>query len=87
MFVLFQTPPIAPPTAATASVEGKMGRGLKKVLKKVYSSGIQDDLAVADAKLGSVIKEKLDIGCVQNSAINELLRGIRAQMTNLITGA
>ena len=43
-------------TAATASVEGKMSKGLKKVLKKVYSEDLQDQLAVADAKLGSVIK-------------------------------
>lgn len=43
-------------SAATAAVEGKMGKGLKKLLKKVFSSDIQEQLAVADAKLGSVIK-------------------------------
>ena len=42
--------------AATASVEGKMGKGLKKVLKKVFASDMTEQLAVADAKLGSVIK-------------------------------
>lgn len=43
-------------SAATAAVEGKMSKGLKKVLKKVFASDIQEQLAVADAKLGSVIK-------------------------------
>ena len=42
--------------AATATVEGKMSKGLKKVLKKVFASEVQEQLAVADAKLGSVIK-------------------------------
>ncbi len=43
-------------SAATAAVEGKMGKGLKKLLKQVFSSDIQDELAVADAKLGGIIK-------------------------------
>ena len=43
-------------SAATAAVEGKMGKGLKKLLKKVYASDVHEQLAVADAKLGSVIK-------------------------------
>lgn len=43
-------------SAATAAVEGKMSKGLKKVLRKVFASDIQEQLAVADAKLGSVIK-------------------------------
>lgn len=43
-------------SAATAAVEGKMGKGLKKVLKKVFASDVQEQLAVADAKLGNVIK-------------------------------
>lgn len=42
--------------AATATVEGKMSKGLKKVLKKVFVSDVQDQLAVADAKLGNIIK-------------------------------
>lgn len=73
-------------SAATAAVEGKMSKGLKKLLKKVYVSDIHDQLAVSDAKLGSVIKDKLNISCVNNSAVNELFRGIRTQMCNLITG-
>lgn len=33
-----------------------MSKGLKKVLKKVFVSDMQEQLAVADAKLGSAIK-------------------------------
>lgn len=47
------------PLAATAAVEGKMSKGLKKVLKKVFVSDMQEQLAVADAKLGSAIKVEL----------------------------
>lgn len=43
-------------SAATATVEGKMSKGLKKVLKKVFSTDTQELLAVADSKLGSAIK-------------------------------
>ena len=58
--------------AATASVEGKMSKGLRKLLKKVYSEDLQDQLAVADAKLGSAIKvhplrKCFEIGCIGNA--------------------
>ena len=43
-------------SAATAAIEGKMSKSLKKVLKKVFVSDAHEQLAVADAKLGSVIK-------------------------------
>lgn len=44
-------------TLATASaVEGKMGKKLKKILKKLVTTDANEELAVADAKLGSVIK-------------------------------
>lgn len=72
--------------AATASVEGKMSKSLKKLMKKVLSKDIQEEMAVADAKIGNVIKDKFDISCVCSSAIHELMRGIRSQMNNLITG-
>ena len=45
-------------SAATAAIEGKMSKSLKKVLKKVFASDAHEQLAVADAKLGSVIKVK-----------------------------
>ena len=42
--------------AATALVEGKMSKSLKKLLKKVVAEDVHEKLAVADAKLGNVIK-------------------------------
>jgi len=72
--------------AATASVEGKMSKSLKKLMKKVASTDLQEELAVADAKIGNIIKEKFDISCVCSTAIHELMRGIRSQMNSLITG-
>lgn len=43
-------------TATTAAIEGKMSKGLKKLLKKVFASSAHDTLAVADSKLGNLIK-------------------------------
>jgi len=72
--------------AITASVEGKMSKSLKKLMKKVTAKELHEELAVADAKIGNLIKDKFEINCVCSSAINELMRGIRSQMNNLITG-
>lgn len=43
-------------SAATAMVEGKLGKSLKKVLKKVVAKEAHEQLAITDAKLGGVIK-------------------------------
>jgi len=72
--------------AATAGVEGKMSKTLKKTLKKLVAADMLDTLAVADAKLGVSIKEKMEINCVTSSAVQELMRCIRGQMNSLITG-
>lgn len=72
--------------AATALVEGKIGKSLKKVLKKVVAKEAHEQLAISDAKLGGIIKEKLDVTCVHSSAVAELMRCIRSQMESLITG-
>lgn len=72
--------------AATAAVEGKMSKGLKKLLKKVFASEAHEKLAVADAKLGNVIKEKMEIDCIANSTIQELMRCIREQADSLLEG-
>ena len=69
--------------AATALVDSKMSKSLKKFLKK-HADG--DSLGVADAKLGAVIKEKLGIACVASGAVSELSRGIRAQLGGLVSG-
>ncbi|XP_069004547.1 nucleolar protein 58 [Embiotoca jacksoni] len=72
--------------AATALTEGKIGKSLKKALKKVVAKEAHEQLAISDAKLGGVIKEKLDLQCVHSPAVAELMRCIRSQMESLITG-
>merc|ERR1712096_303349 len=72
--------------AATALVEGKMSKTLKKMLKKIVAEDAHEKLAVADAKLGNVIKEKLELTCVYDSKIGELMRCIRSQVSGLISG-
>ena len=46
-------------SAAVSSIEGKMSKSLKKLLKKLFVEETQETLAVADAKLGNVIKVSL----------------------------
>ncbi len=72
--------------SAASLVEGKMSKGLKKMLKKVFAKDAHEKLAVADAKLGQAIKSKLEIDCVADSAVGELMRGIRAQLSDLVPG-
>lgn len=71
--------------ATTAAVEGKVSKSLKKILKK-YCAEVQEQLAVADAKLGSAIKDKLSLSCVSNTNVQELMRCIRSQMDSLLAG-
>ena len=65
---------------------GKMSKGLKKLMKKIVASDANEQLAVADAKLGSVIKSKTDLDCVYSSNVMELMRCIRSQMPELVSG-
>ena len=69
--------------AAASLVDSKLSKGLKKFLKK-HAEG--DTLAVLDAKLGNVIKEKLGINCLFSSGVMELTRGVRNQLTALVAG-
>merc|ERR1712038_1810817 len=52
----------------------------------IVATDSHEQLAVADAKLGSIIKKKTDIDCVYSSNVMELMRCIRSQMPELITG-
>ncbi|CAH1102061.1 unnamed protein product [Psylliodes chrysocephalus] len=72
--------------ATTAAVEGKISKSLKKVLKKHVDKDLQEQLLVADAKLGSAIKEKFSLQCLSNSSVQELMRCIRSQLDSLISG-
>ncbi|PRQ41978.1 putative Nop domain-containing protein [Rosa chinensis] len=69
--------------AATMLIESKTTKDLRKFLKKHCEGEI---LGVADSKLGNIIKEKLKIECVHDNAVMELMRGVRSQLTELITG-
>lgn len=73
-------------SATTAAVEGKLCKPLKKFLKKIVASDAHEKLAVADAKLGNAIQDKMDLMCIYSPAVHELMRGIRAHMTSLVTG-
>uniref|UniRef100_U5EYK2 Nucleolar protein 58 n=1 Tax=Corethrella appendiculata TaxID=1370023 RepID=U5EYK2_9DIPT len=73
-------------SAATAAVEGKLSKTLKKTLKNLVDDEVQNKLLVADAKLGNAIKEKLSLQCISNSSVQELMRCIRSQSENLLTG-
>ncbi|CAL9231825.1 unnamed protein product [Arabidopsis halleri] len=70
--------------AVAKLVEGTPSKGLRKFLK--INCGEGETLAVADSKLGNIITEKLDIQCVHNNAVMELLRGVRSQLTELLSG-
>lgn len=65
----------------TNSQSGK----LPKKLKKLLSEHVQEEqLAVADSKLASIIKEKMDISCIANTPIQQLMSCIRQQANALI---
>ncbi|KAI3705496.1 hypothetical protein L1987_75735 [Smallanthus sonchifolius] len=70
-------------SAATLLLDSKPSKGLRKFLR-AHCDG--ESLAVADSKLGNAIKEKLQIDCVHNQGVMELMRGVRSQLTELITG-
>lgn len=72
--------------AATALTEGKVSKTLKKTLKRLVDEDVQNQLLVADAKLGSAIKDKLSLQCVANSGVQELMRCIRSQSESLLAG-
>ncbi|XP_055844018.1 nucleolar protein 58 [Episyrphus balteatus] len=72
--------------AATAAVEGKIAKPLKKTLKKLFGEDVQQSLMVADAKLGSAIKDKFAVQCVYNTGVQELMRCIRTQSDSLLSG-
>merc|ERR1712216_361843 len=71
--------------AATAMVEGKLDKSLKKLLKKnIVDKELNDDLIVSDAKVGGLIKEKLNIGVLCDNSTLEVLRGVRMQFSSLV---
>lgn len=59
---------------------------LLQVLKSLVSSDVQENLLVADTKLGNAIKDKLSVSCISNSNVHELMRCIRTQADSLLGG-
>jgi len=73
--------------ATISLVNGKMGKSLRKFLKKnVVSQEIQERLVVADKNLAKTITKKFDIECIKNDKMDELMRCIRNNMESLIEG-
>ncbi|KAI4372592.1 hypothetical protein MLD38_010804 [Melastoma candidum] len=70
-------------TAATNLIESKVPKKLRKFLSANCDG---ETLAVADSKLGNAIKEKVHVDCVHNNTVMELMRGVRSQLTELISG-
>ena len=69
--------------AATAIVDGKLDKSLRRLLKKNIK-GDDAVLGTADSKLGQAIKKKLGIQCVNDNLSMELLRGIRGSLSSLL---
>ena len=68
-----------------ALLESKLGKKLKKAIKKsIVKQDLIEELAVADPKLGTKIKEKFDINCVSTNAVQELMSLIRNKVEDLI---
>jgi nucleolar protein 58 len=74
--------------ATTNLIDSNLDKGLKKFLKKhITSKDGADELAVADHKLGGLIKEKLDIKCVAGDAVLDFFRAIREHLGLLLKGS
>jgi nucleolar protein 58 len=44
----------------------------------IVEKELKGKLAVAEAKLGGLIKDSLEIACIHDQAVEELMRGIRS---------
>ncbi|KAK4285406.1 hypothetical protein QN277_002106 [Acacia crassicarpa] len=69
--------------ATSLLIESKASKGLRKFLRAHCEN---ETLAVADSKLGNMIKDKLKIECIHNNTVMELMRGVRNQLNELIHG-
>lgn len=68
-------------------MKGKVSKSLDKFLtKNIVQKEIEDELLVAEKKLGNSITEKLGINCKSGKQAEELLRCIRFQMESLVDG-
>ncbi|GAB5032100.1 nucleolar protein nop5 [Nannochloropsis oceanica] len=73
--------------AATDMIDSNLGKELKKFLKKsIKDKEMSEQLAVADHKLGGLIKDKLGLNIATGEMASELFRGVRTQLDTLLTG-
>ncbi len=74
-------------SAATAICDGKLDKSLKNFLSETLGKKLDKaKIGVADSKLGGLIKEKLNIKCVYDNSVLEMLRGVRQHFESLIGG-
>lgn len=74
-------------TATDKLINGLLPKTLEKFLKNnVISEEVQETIITSDKKLGGLIQSKLEIDCIHSKKMDELFRGIRSQLNNLITG-
>ncbi|OEH79593.1 nucleolar protein [Cyclospora cayetanensis] len=71
-----------------ALVDSKVGKGLKKFLKKnlLQAEGESSKLVVADKALGVAIKNKLGLEVLFSPQTHEIIRGIKEQFAALMDG-
>ncbi|ORM41728.1 putative nucleolar protein 5-2 [Babesia sp. Xinjiang] len=72
---------------ATALSESRLGKQLKRMLKKkVASAKVVEPLAVCDKLLAVEIQKKLKIDVVYNPTTVEIARGLKSQFFELVAG-
>ena len=66
-------------------LSGKIPKSLSKFLNKnIVEKEIEDEIAVADKKMGKLITENFGLKCKQNESIEELMRVIRFNLAGLL---
>jgi nucleolar protein 58 len=73
--------------SADKLIKGKFPKNLKKFLEKnAINDEVQETIAISDKKLGNLITTELGLDCIQNKKVDELFRGLRSQLNNLVEG-
>lgn len=68
-------------------MDSKLGKDLKKFLKKnIVKAQLKDKLAVSDKALGGIIKQKFGINVTYTEATQEIIRGIKSNIYELLVG-
>ncbi|KAM3135275.1 hypothetical protein pb186bvf_012573 [Paramecium bursaria] len=73
--------------SASKLIQGKLPKKLSKFIQaNIISQEIQENIAIQDKKLAKAISEQFGLQCVSTPQTDQLFRGIRSQLTNLIEG-